>query len=138
MRRCRNSRPGRLPEQVSISREVIPMPRFLLRPLRLLHVSNRYSRTAIIFAFALLSLLSVRSASAQGCILARSPEGGLPTGQGGILEPGHFQLTIGERHQFSYQHYVGDVYQVTRAQDHTQVENRINLLTFNLTYQWRP
>jgi hypothetical protein len=76
---------------------------------------------------------------AQGCILARSPEqGGLPTGEGGVLEPGHFQITVGERHQFSYQHYVGDVYQEYRAQDHTQVENRINLITTNLTYQWTP
>ena len=78
-------------------------------------------------------------AFAQGCILARSPEqGGLPTGEGGVLEPGHFQLTVGERHQFSYQHYVGDVYQEYRAQARTQVENRINLLTVNLTYQWTP
>jgi len=76
---------------------------------------------------------------AQGCILARSPEqGGLPTGEGGVLEPGHFQITIGERHQFSYQHYVGDVYQEYRAQARTQVENRINLVTANLTYQWTP
>jgi hypothetical protein len=77
--------------------------------------------------------------AAQGCILARSPEqSGLPTGQGGTLEPGHFQVTIGERHQFSYQHYVGDVYQEYRAQDKTQVENRINLIASNLTYQWTP
>jgi hypothetical protein len=62
----------------------------------------------------------------------------MPTGQGGILSPGHFQLTIGERHQFSYQHFVGDVYQVTRQQAHNQVENRINLITANLTYQWTP
>jgi hypothetical protein len=76
---------------------------------------------------------------AQGCILARSPEqGGLPTNEGGVLKPGHFQLTVGERHQFSYQHYVGDAYQEYRAQDKTQVENRINLLTANLTYQWTP
>ena len=76
---------------------------------------------------------------AQGCILARSPEqGGLPTGEGGVLEPGHFQITVGERHQFSYQHYVGDVYQEYRAQQKTQVENRINLITTNLTYQWTP
>ncbi len=76
---------------------------------------------------------------AQGCILARSPElGGLPTGQGGTLQPGHFQVTIGERHQYSYQHYVGDVYQEYRAQAKTQVQNKINLITTNLTYQWTP
>ena len=83
---------------------------------------------------------------AQGCIVARSPEqilpgidqNGLPTGQGGFLQPGHFQLTIGERHQFSYQHYVGDVYQEYRAQLHNQVENRINIVTADLMYQWTP
>jgi hypothetical protein len=76
---------------------------------------------------------------AQGCILARSPElGGLPTGQGGVLQPGHFQITIGERHQFSYQHYVGDAYQEYREQQGTQVENKINLVTTNLTYQVTP
>jgi hypothetical protein len=91
-----------------------------------------------LIAVLLLLAMSASKASAQGCILARSPEGGLPTGQGGVLAPGHFQLTIGERHQFSYQHYVGDVYQEYRAQEQTQVENRINLITANLTYQWTP
>ena len=116
------------------------MPRVSSRPLSLLRISNRTVRkalrVAVILASGVLLLLSVRNASAQGCILARSPEGGLPTGQGGILQPGHFQLTIGERHQFSYQHYVGDVYQVQREQAHNQVENRINLVTADLTYQW--
>ncbi|GGA79714.1 hypothetical protein GCM10011507_33650 [Edaphobacter acidisoli] len=90
---------------------------------------------------ALIALLSAlpNRAHAQGCILARSPEQtGLPTSQGGILQPGHFQVTIGERHQFSYQHYVGDVYQEYRAQAGTEVENRINLVTVNLTYQLTP
>jgi len=88
---------------------------------------------------ATLFLLASQTLSAQGCILARSPEqGGLPTEQGGVLQPGHFQVTIGERHQFSYQHYVGDVYQEYREQQGTQIENKINLLTVNLTYQWTP
>jgi len=82
--------------------------------------------------------LICRDARGQGCILARSPEQGLPSGQGGVLDPGHFQITVGERHQFSYQHYVGDTYQEYRAQAGTQVENRINLITTNLTYQWTP
>src|ERR1700739_4995726 len=79
-------------------------------------------------------LFSPKAAWSQGCVLARSPEQGLPTGQGGTLAPHHWQITVGERHQFSYQHYVGDVYQEYRAQQGTQVENRINLLTTNLTY----
>src|SRR5665213_2994042 len=87
----------------------------------------------------LLLLTSAVSSRGQGCILARSPEqSGLPTEQGGVLQPGHFQLSIGERHQFSYQHYVGDVYQEYREQDGTEVENRINLVTYALTYQVTP
>ena len=90
--------------------------------------------------------LAVPRLQAQGCIVARSPEqilpgidqNGLPTGQGGFLQPGHFQLTIGERHQYSFQHFVGDVYQEYRAQLHNQVENRINIVTADLMYQWTP
>jgi hypothetical protein len=92
----------------------------------------------LILPMALL-LISALASRGQGCILARSPEQtGLPTDQGGVLKPGHFQFTIGERHQFSYQHYVGDVYQEYRAQQKTQVENRINLISLNLTYQVTP
>lgn len=91
------------------------------------------------FAAALVFASFVPSLHAQGCILARSPQqSDLPTDQGGLLQPGHFQITIGERHQFSYQHYVGDVYQAYRAEAKTQVENRINLVTMNLTYQVTP
>lgn len=87
------------------------------------------------FLFAILPT----AAFGQGCILARSPEQtGLPTEQGGILQPGHFQVTIAERHQFSYEHFVGSVYQEYREQDHTEVQNRINLLTMNVTYQITP
>lgn len=101
--------------------------------------TNRIKLLAALIAVLTLLSCATGQLRAQGCILARSPEqGGLPTGEGGVLEPGHFQITVGERHQFSYQHYVGDVYQEYRAQDHTQVENRINLITTNLTYQWTP
>jgi hypothetical protein len=101
----------------------------------------RSATVKIMALFAIIIFVSLLSGRAwsQGCILARSPEqGGLPTGQGGTLEPGHYQITIGERHQFSYQHYVGDVYQETRAQAKSQVQNKINLVTTNLTYQWTP
>lgn len=101
----------------------------------------QYRKTPLLpFSLALLFLLfSALPSFGQGCILARSPEqSGLPTDQGGVLQPGHFEFTIGERHQFSYQHYVGDVYQEYRAQQGTEVENRINLVTVNLTYQITP
>jgi len=110
---------------------------------RLLAPKNRFhstfhtlATTAALLAFAFLGSARL---DAQGCILARSPEQtGLPLAEGGTLEPGHFQLTLGERHQYSYQHYVGDVYQEYRAQAGNQVENRINLITANVTYQWSP
>ena len=83
---------------------------------------------------------------AQGCIVARSPEqvmpgvdqSELPSNQGGYLLPHHFQFTAGERHQFSYLHYIGDVYQQQRTTERTQVQNRINLLDFDLQWQWTP
>lgn len=97
------------------------------------------ARFIALFAAAIALCVSGAQLWAQGCILARSPElGGLPTGQGGTLEPGHFQITIGERHQYSYQHYVGDTYQEYRAQAKSAVQNKINLITTNLTYQWTP
>ncbi len=107
---------------------------------RVLRRITPISRLALMIVFAAACCsIATQQAVAQGCILARSPEvGGLPTGQGGVLEPGHYQISIGERHQFSYQHYVGDVYQEYREQQHTEVENRINLVTANLTYQITP
>jgi hypothetical protein len=95
---------------------------------------------------AMAAFLSAPALHAQGCIVARSPDqvvpgigqSSLPTNQGGYLQPGHFQLTIGERHQFSYLHYVGDVYQEYRTQERTQVQNRINLMDFDLVWQWTP
>ena len=99
-------------------------------------ISTPLVALALVVATGLL--FAPNTAWSQGCVLARSPEQGLPTGQGGFLEPHHFQITIGERHQFSYQHYVGDAYQEYRAQLANQVENRINLVTTNLTYQWTP
>jgi hypothetical protein len=72
----------------------------------------------------------------QGCILARSSSvSGGPESQGGYLTPGEFDFTIGLRHQFSFRHFVGDVEQTYRIQQGTQVENKINLLNFNLDYQ---
>ena len=102
--------------------------------------SGSITKKLMVLCAAIIAItLSGSQLWAQGCILARSPEqGGLPTGEGGVLEPHHFQITIGERHQFSYQHYVGDVYQEYRAQARSQVLNRINLVTTNLTYQVTP
>ena len=58
-----------------------------------------------------------------------------PESQGGYLEAGDWDLTVGYRHQFSYKHFVGDVEQTYRVQQGTQVMNKINLEDINLTYQ---
>ncbi len=72
----------------------------------------------------------------QGCIIAHSfGEVGGPTTQGGYLQPGHWQLTIGYRHQYSFRHFVGSTEQVYRTQTNSAVRNRINLFTADLTYQ---
>jgi hypothetical protein len=105
------------------------------------------TRRTILATTMLCGLLATSyTAHAQGCIVARSPEqvlpsidqNGRPLNQGGYLLPGQVQVTVGERHQFSYQHYVGDVYQEYRAQGKTQVENRINIVTTDVIYQWKP
>jgi len=84
----------------------------------------------------MMFLVPAKPARAQGCIVARS-SGGLegPETQGGYLQPGDWQLSIGYRHQFSYKHYVGDVEQTYRVQEGTQVMNKINLEDIDLTYQ---
>lgn len=85
------------------------------------------------------TLLPVRTASGQGCIVARSsgqPAG--PESQGGYLMPGEFNLTIGYRHQFSFRHFVGATEQTYRIQQGTQVMNKINLENVNITYQATP
>jgi hypothetical protein len=73
---------------------------------------------------------------AQGCIIAHSfGEVGGPTDQGGYLQPHHWEVTIGYRHQYSFRHYVGSEYQRYREVEGSNVRNRINLLGIDLTYQ---
>src|SRR5947209_5943419 len=96
--------------------EVTPMPPTPSQTRVTRNLAHRRHAILSLPSIALLLLLATALSSlpawAQGCILARSPEQtGLPTEEGGVLEPGHLQLTIGLRHQYSYQHYVGDVYQ---------------------------
>src|SRR6478609_2465046 len=91
----------------------------------------------VLVAVLLLGVLtSARPALAQGCIVARSSTQSMgPETQGGYLQAGEFDMTIGYRHQYSFRHFVGDVEQKQRIQLGTQVMNKINLLNFNLNYQ---
>ena len=83
-----------------------------------------------------LALLSSAPARGQGCIVARSSSLDMsPQSQGGYLEAGDWDLTVGYRHQFSYKHFVGSVEQTYRVQQGTQVMNKINLQDINVTRQ---
>src|SRR5882757_3011822 len=88
---------------------------------------------------AAIGTVSEQPAHAQGCIVARSAEMTAgPQSQGGYLVPGEWDITIGYRHQFSFRHFVGPTEQAYRMQQGTQVMNKINLETFDLTYQLTP
>jgi len=72
----------------------------------------------------------------QGCIIAHSfGQVGGPTTQGGYLQPGQWELTVGYRHQYSFRHYVGSEYQAYREVEGSNVRNRVNLTSADLTYQ---
>src|ERR1700758_5861140 len=99
----------------------------------------RVTDLLLVVGIALLGALLSRQAGAQGCIVARSTQQTFsPTSEGGYLAPHHWELTIDYRHQYSFRHYVGDVEQTQRIQMGNQVENRINLQNFQLTYQATP
>ena len=101
---------------------------------------RRSSRATQCFFLLLMAFLAVvlpiRQAKAQGCIIAHSTGQVMgPETQGGYLAPKHWQLTVDGRHQFSFRHFVGPVEQEYRLELGNQVENKINLFNFNLTYQ---
>jgi hypothetical protein len=110
------------------------------------HDKNNFCRMQLgrfgIFLMVLalsLTLVPTNLAHAQGCIVARSTQ--LTNGPGsnaGYLAPHHWEVTIDYRHQFSFRHYVGDVEQTQRIQMGNEVENRINLQNFQVTYQLTP
>lgn len=86
-----------------------------------------------------LAFLPCVPAKGQGCIVARSNSVDMaPESQGGYLQTGDWELTVGYRHQFSYKHFVGDVEQTYRVQQGTEVMNKINLQDIDLTYQATP
>jgi hypothetical protein len=102
--------------------------------------ANLKSKLLTMLGMAVLPfLIPVQTAHTQGCIIARSPElGGGPESQGGYLAPGEWLFSMGYRHQFSFRHFVGPTEQKNRIQQGNQVMNKINLETFNLTYQLSP
>jgi hypothetical protein len=103
-------------------------------------VSPVNQRNLCVFALALaLAPVASTPVFAQGCIVARSASFDLaPESQGGYLQEGDWELTIGYRHQFSYKHFVGDVEQAYRVQQGNQVMNKVNLQNVDVTYQASP
>ncbi len=107
---------------------------------KLFSVRDKCRKTPMTVAGCFLALAVVFGASprarAQGCIIAHSfGEVGGPTNQGGYLQPHHWEVTIGYRHQYSFRHYVGSEYQRYREVNGSNVRNRINLMGIDLTYQ---
>ena len=67
--------------------------------------------------FLMAALVSAPMAHAQGCVPARSNgETGGPDSEGGHLMPGEFDISTGNRRQFSFEHCVGD----SVAEDYTK------------------
>src|ERR1700722_1069112 len=100
------------------------------------NLSKGYSLFVVPIALMCLATSQAPLARGQGCIVARSSSGDMsPESQGGYLQAGDWDLTIGYRHQFSYKHFVGDVEQTYRVQQGTEVMNKINLEDLNLTSQ---
>ena len=100
---------------------------------------NLYKTAYVFLMGAALWSYSTVPARAQGCIVARSSSMDMaPESQGGYLQTGDWDLTVGYRHQFSYKHFVGNVEQVQRVQQGTEVMNKVNLQDINLTYQATP
>jgi hypothetical protein len=100
-------------------------------------LTPRIPANLIAFVFVMLAAFAaVQPARGQGCIVARSNgEAGGPESEGGYLQPGDFDFDIGYRHQFSFIHFVGPTEQSYRVADGTEVENKINLENFAVTYQ---
>lgn len=97
------------------------------------------AKLLVVLVTTLLGPLLPSLAQAQGCIVARSAQLTTDAGTGrGYLAPHHWQLTIDYRHQYSFRHYIGDVEQTQRIQMGNEVENRVNLQNFQLTYQATP
>ena len=97
------------------------------------------ARPLLALVGTLLAVFLPTVAHGQGCIVARSAQLTSGAGDGqGYLAPHHWQLTVGYRHQYSFRHYIGDVEQTQRIQMGNEVENRINLQNFQLTYQATP
>jgi hypothetical protein len=102
--------------------------------------SKAVSRVALYSSWFLMAgaliLAPCPALHAQGCIIAHSSDQVMgPETEGGYLAPKHWEITVDARHQFSFRHFVGPVEQEYRQEVGNEVENKINLFNFDLTYQ---
>ena len=80
---------------------------------------NQHVCAAVLPGRARITVVRV-PARGQGCIVARSSSLDMsPESQGGYLDAGDWDITVGYRHQFSYKHFVGYVEQTYRVQQGT-------------------
>ncbi len=71
---------------------------------------------------------------AQGCVAVRHMGMCTTTDSSSMLQPKHFQLTLGYRYLHSFKHYKGTDYQEERLEQHTEVINKTSSLDITLSY----
>lgn len=72
----------------------------------------------------------------QGCVVARGGGANSVTGEGGYLQPKHWEVTASYRNFRSDRHFVGDDEQKQRTALHNEVINHSNLADVAMTYAW--
>ena len=79
-------------------------------------------------------LLHLHSASAQGCVAIRQMGNCSSNAGSSLLTKGQWQAAANYRYFRSYKHFRGDVEQVERVEEGTEVINVVNALDFGLSY----
>lgn len=87
-------------------------------------------------ALFLGSMFLPNFASAQGCVIARGGGAAAVLDGSSFLEAGDWQVNFAFRHFLSHRHFAGDVEQVHRELNDTEVENDSYFYDFTLTYAW--
>jgi hypothetical protein len=89
---------------------------------------------------SLLGFLAIASypltSFGQGCVVARGGGASSVIGEGGYLQPKHWELNIAYRNFRSDRHFVGDDEQKQRTALHNEVINHSNLADVAATYAW--
>jgi len=92
-------------------------------------------RIAVLALLSLGSLMPVRVALAQGCIISRSGLESDGSAGAAYLLPGDWTATVGFRHVYSHVHFSGPTENFSRAQLGTEVQSKTNLDDLVVNYQ---